>query len=106
MENNMDAYQSIDEIIKNFDFSSVQDVMVATDWWWAANNRVPTIAELEKTARHYLMEVAQIVSSGEHEHYSVYSGGLFAEAYKMNRNVCLRLAFQVTDSGSAFMLCG
>jgi hypothetical protein len=78
--------KQIREIMDNFDFARVHDVMKKLNWRWVG--AVPTKKEIKKQAKSLLRHVSsynEIVCSS--------TGGLRAE----NNNGQLRLAFEVTD---------
>ena len=83
----------IDKILDEFDFERVHKAMVALNWeWYDAENGVPSIAELRKSARRLLTDC---VSKG----YSYLKcGGFLVE----NQNGILRLSFEVCDTEAGY----
>ncbi|MBP6802526.1 MAG: hypothetical protein KA362_00305 [Chloroflexi bacterium] len=65
---------TVQNVLNNFDFARVQQVMLFMGWRWQVGNalRVPTVPELEATARMML----ELLSD---EQSSVTSGGLVAD---------------------------
>jgi hypothetical protein len=48
----------VDDILDEFDFEKVREVMVALDWKWAsAEADIPSMSKLKDTARHLLISV-------------------------------------------------
>jgi hypothetical protein len=48
----------VDDILTEFDFEKVREVMVALDWKWASTHpSVPSIKDLKDTARYLLIKV-------------------------------------------------
>lgn len=58
---NISKQDLIDEILDQFDFDKVKQVMDALQWEWSmgSGSRVPEIPEMRKTARRLLKEVVE-----------------------------------------------
>lgn len=56
--------ETIDKIIKDFDFVKVQGVMGFMDWGWAFEPSPPSIRSLEDTARRILKSVIEYDEDG------------------------------------------
>lgn len=65
VEEYMDARDSIEEVLKNFDFQRVHKVMTALNWKWATcvdsdgcyETRIPTVREMEQTVRNRMVQM-------------------------------------------------
>ena len=79
---------SIDDIMDNFDFKRVHDVMEAVEWSWHYYG-VPEESDIRKEARRLLKDVAS------KKHCIVATGGLEAH-YDKDEDMC-GLKFVVTD---------
>lgn len=86
----MKKKEAIDEILDNFNFERVHNVMMHLDWDWASTDGVPNISDLRKCARRLLKEVAY-----SEEYNSVGTGGL--EAYKKDRELSLKFVLDYWD---------
>ena len=80
----------VDDIIQNFNFGRVQDIMFKLNWRWATENGglgIPTIVELQKCATDLLRRAAkgtmQSKENGYHPSvgYTTGAGGFQATAY-------------------------
>jgi hypothetical protein len=86
--------KEVKEIIEEFDFGKVQDVMTYLDWkWW---DEVPTMGKLMVRASEMLEEVYSECESNKKE-YTISTGGFFAEALYMEDSVKLSLKFVLTE---------
>ncbi len=97
-------YDMINEVIANFDFERVQQVMKALNWTWCGSEEVPTIGELKVSAGDRLScAIEQVLSAKNTEHHEVgwmsNSGGLKAMAWKKEDGTLARiqLEFVVED---------
>lgn len=70
----MFSVMQVQDVLNNFDFARVQQVMLFMDWRWYVDGalRVPTISELEETACMMLKLLSNDQSS-------IASGGLVAD---------------------------
>lgn len=75
------SYEAIEEILDEFDFHRVQQVMKALQWkYYNSDGDYPTIGELRRTARYLLRSVledegTQTVGTGGFEvHREQYAG--------------------------------
>ena len=92
----------IDEILDQFDFQKVKEVMDALNWRWAMGTEalVPDIPELRKKARELLWDVIR----SKDRNRMIKTGGLVVEKqepiYRGNRifkDGTLELRFEVTS---------
>lgn len=81
----------IDEILDEFDFDKVKQVMDALQWEWSmdSGSRVPEIPEMRKFARRLLKEVVE-----KPPYYYSGTGGFHAEK---GADGFLELRFEVTN---------
>lgn len=81
----------IDEILDNFDFEKVREVMIFLNWKWffSSGYRIPTVDEIKDSAIKLLNEVA----SNKNKTYSVATGGFKASKYDKD----LELEFTIED---------
>ena len=97
-----DPTDDINEILDEFDFERVNDVMEAICWEWVMSDGrygIPSIPELRKQSRRLLEEtVSNLISSKETQYY-IESGGFRAEANKYDDDpkIYIRLSFVVTS---------
>lgn len=69
----------IETLIKHFDFDKVHKALVALQWqWWDGQgpDKVPTVEQLRKKARHLLQQVTE-----SKEFRVMGTGGLYAQKY-------------------------
>lgn len=93
----MNIQEIIDEIIDNFDFDRVHDVMEYMDWGWQGEG-VPSIEKLKESAIELLEHAYNgYFEQGNGEQYSIQTGGL--EAYYMydDNEDCFELKFVLTS---------
>lgn len=59
---------TVQNVLSNFDFARVQQVMLFMGWRWQVGNalRVPTVSELEATAR-MMLELVSDEQSSRHQ---------------------------------------
>jgi len=89
--------QAIEDLLDKFDFNKVQKAMQVLDWKWAsAENGVPTIYELRKTARGILKDAYE---TGVTE---VSIGGFSAKYDGSDREKWLYLEFTLTQSSTFY----
>ena len=90
----------IDEILDQFDFQKVKEVMDALNWTWGigTESHVPDIPELRKKAREMLWDVIRS------KHRMISGGGLVVEKEepiyrggRMFKDDTLELRFEVTS---------
>jgi len=74
----MNRQEQINQVLNNFDFKLVQDVMRLrpSEWWKGVSGDVPTVEELRATARHLLEKAAE--PSIEYDSSHISSGGFHA----------------------------
>jgi hypothetical protein len=87
--------QLIDEILDQFDFEKVKEVMDALNWTWGMGTKahVPDIPELRKLSREMLWDL--IRSKGQ----MIQAGGLVVEK---DDDDTLELRFEVTAWNTCF----
>jgi hypothetical protein len=83
---------TIDKIIQNFDFKRVHEVMILMNWTWAPFFKIPTIAELKKTAESLLIE-ANTYFDQTGKFSNVETGGFIAEVTEDR----MRLHFSIAN---------
>jgi len=86
------AHHQIKEVLNNFDFHRVHDIMEYLSWEYAfgeGHNRVPTAKDLEKHVSIMLMYVAR----GNTKHLQ--SGGFSVEQYYTSKGQKISLEFVV-----------
>ena len=71
------------DIINNFDFQKVHDVMKYLDWTWYSKG-IPTVDDIRFSARERIESVIKncLLDANPNEEYFVSSGGLKATAIK------------------------
>lgn len=84
----MSKKKAIKRVIKNFDFETVNNVMLHLNWKWAENNEVPNIIQLKKQAKRLLKEASKFKKFSE-----ISTGGF--TAYK--NEIELGLRFTIID---------
>lgn len=72
-------YKEISEIMDNFDFDKVLDVMRYLDWNWGMS--VPTMDEIKENAFRLLVHASTNVPEDGTGFYSISSGGFCATSY-------------------------
>jgi len=82
--------ETIDKMLRAFDFQKVQIAMLSMAWKWSALERTPNVEELKSEARRLLIEVA--TEQPEAFQLSVQTGGFVA-----SRLCCgiLALSFEI-----------
>jgi hypothetical protein len=94
-----DDYNAVTTVLTHFDFAKVHKTMTFLDWRWglSPSNKVPTMAELRRSASDRLFDAVE----GARVHYSQwisYSGGLKATAEILeNGSIWVSLEFILTD---------
>jgi len=84
----------IDEIIENFNFNNVHDVMKYTNWTWYEKVIVPPIEELKNKASDLLQEAYNgYFERGNGENYCVATGGFEASYMYDDNKDCFELKF-------------
>ena len=86
----IDPRDNIDDVMDNFDFHKVAQMMEAVNWKWWGSPDTPTEGELRATARKRLIDAHECALK-HCEDYSVSSGGFKATCH-------------VDDEGAAFTL--
>jgi hypothetical protein len=86
--------KEVKEILEEFDFGKVQDVMTYLDWkWW---DEVPTMGKLVVRASEILDEAYSGCESLKEE-FTISMGGFHAEALYIEGRVKLSLKFVLTE---------
>ena len=84
---------SYSDVIENFDFESIHQYMIETNWTWAfpyeIEGRVPSIEEMKETAKDLLVQV--LFTETTHPEYWIQSG--YIRAYKDTKTYELWLEF-------------
>lgn len=91
--------QMIADVMDDFDFDKVHDVMKALGWEWIAltgNGEVPSVWQIAKRAKKLLDEVMDFYGDGEH--HAISTGGFTA---MLEEDGTLSLLF-VAEHTSAF----
>ena len=89
--------EAIEDLLDKFDFNKVQIAMTALNWKWAiAEDGIPTIYELRKTARKLLKDAFE---SGVTE---VSTGGFTAKYDGKDTEKWLNLEFNLTGSSTFY----
>lgn len=86
--------KEIQEIIEEFNFEKVLDVMSYLDWRW--NGELPTYGKLMVEA-YRLLELAYSECERGKKDFDVSTGGFSADAYYDGGDIKLRLAFVLTS---------
>ena len=93
--------EHIQQIINNFDFQKVYNVMCHLDWTWFDSEKTPTIERLKNNAFSLLKDISDY--NGEYEdYYSLSSGSFKAARYEEH----LELTFTVEEKESSILNCG
>ena len=95
----------IDEILVEFSFSKVEEVINALDWKWSPEAEVPTIQRLKTSAKSLLEDACDLrLNEYRNSHYDVgisaSSGGFKATAYcdeSLTKIEALKLEFIVAE---------
>jgi len=93
-EVDLGVYRQIREILNNFDFNRVHDIMEFMGWKYSfgeGHNRVPTVDDLKKHAGIMLMFIAR-ANGGTHH---LKSGGFSVEQYYTDQGNKMSLEFIV-----------
>lgn len=95
---NDDVAHAVEAVVSQFDFARVQRAMAALDWKWgtpgSTGEAVPTIAQLENTARHLLQHAWE-----ENDENTMECAGGF-EACRSGNTLVLRFVLE-TQSAEA-----
>lgn len=81
----------IDDILDEFDFGKVQQVMEHLNWTWHDSDGVPTLGQLRKQARFLMKECL------DHEEYTTATGGFWVQKRTFDGLPYYRLIFAVTE---------
>ena len=97
-----DPTDDINDILDEFDFERVNDVMKSVCWEWVMSDGrygIPSIPELRKQSRRLLEETVSGLISSKETQYFIESGGFRAEANKYDDDpkIHIRLSFVVTS---------
>jgi hypothetical protein len=87
--------KEVKEILENFDFIKVNEVMKFLNWTWFGGE-VPNIAKLIMRASELLEDVYNACEQNKDE-YTISTGGFEAEAFYEDGIINLRLKFVLTD---------
>jgi len=114
MDNQKKPYEMINDIVKEFDYVKVHNVMVFLDWKWAAlhflyedhdGSMIPTLEMLRKHSIQKMFDVVEKLEQNPEptKEYITGSGGLRVSAYKENNLITyINLEFILTN-WSAFI---
>lgn len=93
----------IEEIISNFDWTKVHDVMTHLNWEWfmGAAFEVPTIGYMICSVQRSLSQVYDRAVSNSSLCENISSGGFTAEAFLQDGEVHLKLCFNVAEYDTA-----
>ena len=97
-----DPTADINEILDQFDFEKVNEVMKSIHWGWImpdGSYHIPSIPELRKHARNLLEESVSCLIRSKESDYCIESGGFRAEAdkYEDDPKIHMKLSFVVTS---------
>lgn len=95
----MDRETAIENILDNFDFDRVKEVMKALNWTWYDSEEPPTFNKLYKSAEKYLEETYDKCLLYKKD-YQVGSGGFYCVASYNDAHQevdYINLYFQVTN---------
>ena len=87
----MTEEQIIEDILDEFDFSKVQEVMEALHWTWHDSDGTPTLGQLRKKARFLLKECMNVPE------FSTATGGFWASKKTFDGQPYYRLQFVVAN---------
>ncbi len=91
----MDSH--IEEVMDNFNWIKVRDVMDFLEWKWFPEEEVPEITRIKKTAQSLLEEVAK----AKREESSIGTGGFTARKFRGEEGLPeLSLTFELTSTES------
>lgn len=94
--------EHIDDVMDQFNFGKVVEVMLALDWRWVdANFGVPEEGELRKTARYLLSQVYDYtLNEGDGDDYfTIATGGFEASYYPKLDKLELKFVVASWDTG-------
>jgi len=93
------------DILDELDFDKIHSVMKFLDWRWSTSEdglEVPTISEMRKTCRKYLILTAEHCLTEKSKEYYTATGGFRFEGRLYDDGfLFLRVAFEVTDHDNA-----
>ena len=87
----MNENDIIEDILDEFDFGRVQQVMEHLNWTWYDSAGVPTLGHMRKTARRLMRECIK------HEDYYTATGGFFVQKRTFDGLPFYRLMFVVSE---------
>lgn len=91
--------ESFNEMISQFNFYKVREVMRFLDWkWWTNPNDVPTVTEM-KNAVYSLYRSAKNSSPTAGATSTVESGGFVVTVDRKNKTAILRFCIEASDAG-------
>lgn len=89
--------KNLTDVINNFDFEKVQDVMQYLNWTWAdAENGVPELYEIKEKATDLLIDSYEELIKSKEKEFFVGSGGFEASVWKDN-DYFFSLRFVLTE---------
>lgn len=93
-------YEMVMDCLDEFNFEKVHKVMFFLDWRYADSKDVPTVEQLRKNARKYLIEVLR--EGLDHREHTIATGGFRYEGrmYGTHR-IDLRMAFELESWDNA-----
>lgn len=90
--------KNLTEVVNNFDFEKVQDVMQYLNWTWAdAEKGVPELYELKEKATDLLIDSYEELIKNKKQEFFIGSGGFEASAWKEDDNYFFNLKFILTE---------
>ena len=95
----MTHQEAINDLLDKFDFNKVHIAMNALNWKWAtAENGVPTIYELRKTARRLLEDLVEAKIT------NISTGGFTAKFDFIDNEKCFLLKFTLEEEATFYYL--
>lgn len=93
----------IKQTLSEFDFGKVHKVMIHLKWRWH-NKGVPTIDQLQETAKKHCVSAIVECKEGNHKEFRISSGGFTATYYAKTEEdeAIVFLDFVVEESNSEF----
>lgn len=101
MEHSKETDDKIDEVIDNFNFETVRQVMKMLEWTYGFSEECPSTNELVTTARKLLSDAAERCENDSD--FFAETGGFRATAYRSkDGSLKLHLGFIVEESETDF----
>lgn len=86
----------IDNIMDNFDFRKVHEVMTMLNWKWGLSPEVPTESEIRANARRKMKRAVEETQRLKLNEYSCESGGLRVDV-TVDNDIFISLSFVLTS---------